>query len=323
MPVHIWDGFSPAPAACRQAVVSIGNFDGVHLGHARLIAVAAQLAREQKSGAVALTFDPPPAALLRPEQPHLPLTTLSERCRLLERVGAAQIVVLRTTPALLELRAEEFFGEALVKRLGLRGLVEGHNFAFGKDREGTPDVLERLCGQARLPLMIVPPVLAAGAAVSSSRIREALRQGDVETARLCLDRLYALEGKVAAGQGRGRTLGFPTANLEGVETLLPKDGVYAARAQVAAGKAFPAAVNVGPNPTFGETDRKLEVHLIGFEGDLYGQQLRLEFLKRLRPTQSFASADALRVQLRRDATAAQWAIAAEENDATTSIYPQR
>ena len=303
MPIHRWDGFTAAPIGCPGAVLTIGNFDGVHRGHARLVQETAALAQELGTQPVVLTFEPHPVTLLRPELHYHPLAVLAERCRLLEAAGAREVLVLSTTAALLNLEAEEFFRDVLCVRLGVRGLVEGQNFAFGKNRRGTTQRLESLCRMQKLPLRIIPPVLVGDEAVSSSRTRLALLDGNVTEVRLCLGRPYAMEGTVSVGAKRGRALGFPTANLGKITTLLPGEGVYAARAE-AAGKMWPAAVNVGPNPTFGVIDRKVEVHLIGYEGDLYEQKLRVEMLERLRDTRAFASADELKLQLERDVSQA-------------------
>jgi riboflavin kinase/FMN adenylyltransferase len=178
-------------------------------------------------------------------------------------------------------------------------MVEGTNFGFGRDREGNIDTLAALCRAHGLDLEVVPPLELAGVPVSSSRVRRTLQSGDVSEAAALLGRPYRLSGIVGTGQRRGQTLGFPTANLEQVVTVIPGDGVYAVRAWHA-GSSWPAAANVGPNPTFGEQARKLEVHLIGYEGDLYGEPLAIEFLERLRDTRPFSGVSQLVAQLRDD-----------------------
>jgi riboflavin kinase/FMN adenylyltransferase len=185
------------------------------------------------------------------------------------------------------------------ERLAARALVEGRNFGFGRDREGNVQTLARLCGAAGVALTVVPPAEAAGGEVSSSRVRDALARGDVAAAAQLLGRPYRLHGTVGAGRRRGAGLGFPTANLTDLRTLAPGDGVYAARALVG-DEAWPAAANVGPNPTFGESQRKVEAHLVGFDGDLYGRPLAVDFLRRLRDTRPFAGPAELRAQLARD-----------------------
>jgi riboflavin kinase/FMN adenylyltransferase len=227
------------------------------------------------------------------------LTAVPDRAALLQEYGADHVLILRTTAALLHLGAAEFFREVVRERLAARAVVEGANFAFGRDREGNVDTLAQLCREASLTLEVVPPYLLDGVPVSSSRVRAALLRGDVRGAAVLLGRLYRLRGTVGSGQRRGQTLGFPTANLEGVETVIPGDGVYAVRAEHQ-GRTWPGAANIGPNPTFGEQARKLELHLIGFQGDLYGQGLAVDFVERLRDTRPFRSVEDLVEQLRRD-----------------------
>jgi riboflavin kinase/FMN adenylyltransferase len=279
--------------------VAVGNFDGVHRGHAALVAELRRQARAVGGPAVAVTFDPHPLKVLRPEQFQPVLTTVSERARLLHGCGADAVLFLKTTPALLQLGAAAFFQQVLQDRLAARAIVEGTNFGFGRNREGTIETLALLCRQAGLPLAIVPPVLRGGRPVSSSRVRKALERGAVREAADLLDRPYRLQGTVVTGRQRGRTIGFPTANLEKIETLVPGDGVYAVEVQ-RGDESWPGALNIGPNPTFGEHARKVEAHLIGFQGDLLGQTLAIDFLDRLRDTRPFASVAELVEQLRRD-----------------------
>jgi riboflavin kinase / FMN adenylyltransferase len=292
-----------APDACRGGVLSIGNFDGVHRGHQTLCAEAARLADTLGCPAMAVTFDPHPLQLLHPAAFQPLLTTIAHRAELLHAAGAEHVLILQTTPALLELSARDFFGGLIAKDLRARAIVEGYNFAFGKGREGTTDVLRSLCAQAGVPLTLVPPQEVLGKPVSSSRVRAEILAGRLDVVLALLGRPYQLDGTVVAGQRRGATLGFPTANLSAVHTLVPGDGVYAVRA-IHAGKSWPAAANVGPNPTFGEHTRKIEVHLIGFSGDLYGHDLTVVFIEKLRDTRPFASIDELVEQLRIDAARA-------------------
>jgi riboflavin kinase/FMN adenylyltransferase len=287
------------PPECRGGALAVGNFDGVHLGHAALLARLREKARVVAGPAVVLTFDPHPLELLRPGKPLALLTTTQDRSRLLRELGADEVVVLHTTPDLLALTAEAFFTRVIRERFAARAMVEGVSFGFGHNREGNTATLERLCAEADLPLTVVPPVLLDGAEVSSSRIRAALQRGAVEEAARLLGRPYRLHGTVAVGQRRGQTLGFPTANLERISVVAPGDGVYAVSAELD-GTVWPGAANVGPNPTFGEQDRKVEVHLIGFTGDLYGQPMAVDFLRRLRDTRPFSGAAELAAQLRRD-----------------------
>jgi riboflavin kinase/FMN adenylyltransferase len=300
MACYPFDWRKTPPEECRQGAVSVGNFDGVHRGHAALVAELRRRARAIHGPAVAVTFDPHPLQLLQPERFQPVLTTPADRAELLQACGADHVLILRTTPDFLQLSAAEFFQVVLRERLAARAVVEGPNFGFGRNREGDLNSLRELCRETGLLLTVVPPLMTAeGQPVSSSRVRRALVAGDVRAAAELLGRPYRLRGQVAVGHRRGQTLGFPTANLERVPTLIPGDGVYAVRV-FASATAWPAAANVGPSPTFGEQARRVEVHLIGFQGDLYGQELAVEFLDRLRDTRPFAGPAELVEQLRRD-----------------------
>ncbi len=307
MTIHSLPWQAMPPAECRRGVVSIGNFDGVHRGHAALMAELRRQADTAASPAIALTFDPHPLTLLRPAQALLPLSITADRAEWLEQLGADHVLVLQTTADLLVLDAATFFEEVIHQRLAARALVEGVNFGFGRDRGGDVQTLAQLCGPAGMALTVVPPVLIEGQPVSSSRIRALLLAGDVGMAAQLLGRPHRLHGTVGSGAGRGRGLGFPTANLQELRTLAPGDGVYAARAHHGSG-SWPAAVNVGPNPTFGERGRKIEAHLLGFSGELKGQPLALDFVRRLRDTRPFASAADLVEQLHRDIEQARQAV---------------
>lgn len=279
--------------------MAIGNFDGVHRGHQTLVAETTRQAKEVGGPAVILSFDPPPVHLLRPGLIQPPLTPLDTRIALLEAAGADAVLILRTTTELLQLSATEFFSQVVQERLAARAMVEGENFGFGRNREGDTALLAKLCRNAGLTLTIVPPILLGDRAISSSRVRQALLAGNVRDAAIQLGRNYRVRGVVGTGQKRGRTLGFPTANLTDVQSLLPRDGVYAVGASTKGGQWMGAA-NVGPNPTFGEHARKVEVHLLDFSGDLVGQPLVVEFFERCRDTRPFPSVAELTAQLQRD-----------------------
>jgi riboflavin kinase/FMN adenylyltransferase len=289
------------PARARGAIVTVGNFDGVHRGHQQLLGRLRARADAAGAPALAITFDPHPVALLRPGDAPVPLVWIDREIALLRDAGATEVAVFRTGKWLLELTAREFFDQVILKELGARGMVEGPNFAFGRDRKGDVATLSGWCADAGIAFEVVAPTLIDGRLVSSSLIRQSLREGRVEEAWQLLGRPHRLRGRGVRGAGRGRGLGIPTVNLAMIDVLLPAEGVYAARAWIeGAGRAWPAACNVGANPTFGESARKVEAHLIESTADLYEKTVEIEFLKRLRATRAFASVDELLTQIRAD-----------------------
>lgn len=298
------------PADLRRGAVTIGNFDGVHRGHAKLVERLLAKARQVGGPAIVFTFDPHPVRLLRPEAAPPPLTWTDRKALLLDELGVTAVIAYPTDEDLLQLTPEGFFDRIIRQQLEARGMVEGPNFFFGRGRAGSIDTLAQLCQQANVSLEVVQPTTIGGQIVSSSRVRDAVAAGDVDLARQLLTRPYRVRGMVTHGAGRGAKIGFPTANIEAIDTLLPAQGVYAASVCTLAGN-WPAAVNIGPNPTFGENALKVEVHLIDFTGSLYGQPLEVDFLSRLRSIQSFESVAALKAQLTRDVAAARQIAAAE------------
>ena len=280
--------------------ITVGNFDGVHLGHREIVARLISLVQSRGLPAVALTFDPHPAELLHPGLARRFLTTTRRRAELLLSLGLDAVFVLNTTPELLNLSAEEFYSEVLCRRFRPAAIAEGEDFHFGHNRQGTLSDLQRWAGRDSIALTTVTPVQIAGTAVSSSRIRGLLEEGNVADANDLLVLPYRVEGQVVEGQRRGKALGFPTANLGNVHTLVPHDGVYAGVATTASGARYGAAIHVGKNLTFSATERTIEVHLLGFTGDLYGQLLQVEFFQRLRSTEKFDGVEALREQLHAD-----------------------
>jgi riboflavin kinase/FMN adenylyltransferase len=297
--VRVLRSLADFDASLAGGVVTIGNFDGVHVGHARLIECLKQRAERIGGPAIVFTFDPHPVRLLRPQQCPPPLTWTERKAVLLARLGVDALVAYPTDAALLALSAQEFFDKIVCGSLAARALVEGPNFRFGRDRAGDVALLETLCHRRGLSLDVVEPVEMKGDVVSSSRIRRLVAVGDVRAANHMLTSAYRVRGMVTHGAGRGSQLGFPTANLEGIDTLLPAHGVYAGRGFLG-DASWPAAVNIGPNPTFGEHADKVEAHLIGLDAVLYGQVLELDLLERLREIQAFDSRQELVDQLARD-----------------------
>ncbi len=295
------DGFGEIPERLRGALVAVGNFDGVHRGHGRLISRLRANALEAGAPALAITFDPHPVALLRPAEAPVPLVWTERKVALLKEAGADEVAVFVTGPWLLSLTAREFFDRVIVGQLGARGMVEGPNFAFGRDRGGDAALLAGWCRDAGLRFEVVAPTLVDDQLVSSSRIRRALADGRADEATRLLGRPHRLRGLVTHGAGRGAGLGFPTANLDEIDTLIPADGVYAAIARLQTrGPGLPAACHIGPNVTFGEQVCKVEAHLLDYDGDLYGRTIELDFLERLRPTRPFAGLDDLLAQITAD-----------------------
>ncbi len=290
----------PMPDACRGGALTIGNFDGVHVGHQALLAETIRQARP----AVAVTFNPHPIQILRPQRVQPFLSTLADRAALIQQYGVDHVLILQTSPALLQLRARAFFEQIVVDGLRAKFLVEGFTFAFGHKREGTIEVLKQLCAEKNVRLSLIPPREVNGQPVSSSRVRDELLAGRVDVAQQMLARPYRIAGIVGTGAKRGATLGFPTANLHDIATLIPGNGVYAVRATVD-GAVWPAAANVGPNPTFGENARKIEVHLIGFSGQLYEKRLSVDFVQKIRDTKPFANVPELVAQIKDDVVSAQ------------------
>lgn len=297
--MHIIRHLEELPPEARGGAVAIGNFDGVHRGHARIVEQLLQRAREVTGPAVVFTFDPHPVRILRPEQSPPPLTWTERKADLLAQLGVDWIVAYPTDEALLQLTAPMFFDRIVQNALDARAIVEGPNFFFGHNREGTIDVLRELTAAANLSLDIVSPVQIDGQLVSSSRVRQLISRGQVELACRMLTAPYRIRGIVTHGAGRGSKIGFPTANLEGIDTLLPAHGVYAGRAWKN-GNHWLAAINIGPNPTFGEAATKVEAHLVNYRDALYGKPLEIDFLERLRDTRPFASVDELVTQLKHD-----------------------
>ncbi|MFV0443596.1 MAG: bifunctional riboflavin kinase/FAD synthetase [Planctomycetaceae bacterium] len=285
--------------AGRGGCLTIGNFDGVHRGHQRILGTLVAQARECGVPAVAMTFDPHPIVLLAPHRAPPNLSTLSRKTELIERCGVDVLVVVETSRELLQLAPEEFFERIVRGDLAAGGMVEGPNFYFGRDRAGDVGLLQTLCIQAGMTFEVVDPVEHNGQIVSSSVIRRAISAGQVRDAVDQLGHPYQLAGTVVSGMQRGRQIGFPTANLAEMSTLLPADGVYAGSTRLD-NRTFAAAVHIGPNPTFGDDDRKIEVHLLGFTGDLYGQLLSVDLLSEIRPTRTFDSRDQLIRQVQQD-----------------------
>jgi len=300
--MQLYRKLSDFPPALRGGALTIGNFDGVHRGHATIINRLKQFAARLDRPAIVLTFDPHPVRILRPEQTPPPLTWTNRKADLLAELGVDVVVAYPTDRALLELGHEDFFRQIVIDAIGARAMVEGPNFYFGKNRGGDTGALRRLCTASDVELQILDPILAGDEYISSSRIRDLIREGNVDIAAKMLTHPYRIRGLVTHGSARGGSLGFPTANLDGIDTLIPAMGVYAGRTYVD-GRSHWSAIHIGPNPTFGEKALKVESHLINFEGSLYGQLIEVDFMSRLRDIRKFDSSEELIEQLQQDIAA--------------------
>lgn len=301
--MQIFSGLESYPPDSPPSVVALGVFDGVHLGHQRILATATERAHVLGLRAIACTFEPHPLQILQPERAPAPIMGIDDKLEILGRHGLDAAVVISFTREFSQIEAERFIADVLVGALRASEVVVGFNHTFGRGARGTPALLEELGSRAGYAVHVIPPLSVNGIVVSSSVIREALRAGDVGRARLLLGRPYAARSRVLRGSGRGRAIGFPTANLNPDRELILAPGVYAGRASWDEGSAG-AVVNLGVRPTFGEGKLWLEAHLLDFSGDLYGRVLTLTFLARLRPERKFESVEALRAQVAQDIVSA-------------------
>ena len=309
--MKVLKGSAAAVGALVRPVVTVGNFDGIHRGHRSILDTVRARARALGGVGVAYTFDPHPRRVLQPANAPKLLTTLEQRLELLEQAGVDVVVVERFTREFASTSAEAFIREVIHARIRPVEVYVGYDFHFGRDREGSMRLLTELGPRLGFSVTIIPEVQVGGSDVSSTRIRELLGAARVEEANAMLGRAYSVRGRVARGDARGRTLGFPTANLEPENEVLPGAGVYAGRLRLLdagsppAGAGFGAVTTVGTRPTFRSGSELLaEAHLLGFSGDLYGRRVELSFEARLRAERRFPSADALREQIRADVAAA-------------------
>jgi riboflavin kinase / FMN adenylyltransferase len=302
--MELFRGAGEVPAGFGPSAVTVGKFDGVHLGHRGVIAQLDSLAADRGLAPVAVTFDRHPLALLRPERAPEPLTSLAQREELLAQTDVAATLVLEFTPELSELSPEGFVADILVARLAARLVLAGTDFRFGHRGEGDVALLRALGAEHGFDVELLEDVRVDGERVSSTRIRELLAAGDVREAATLLGRAPRVRSTVVHGDAIGREIGFPTANLDPVmEGFLPADGVYAAWAHVDGGR-FGAAVSIGNNPTFeGVPARRTEAHLLDYAGDAYGRVIELEFIEHVRPMFRFPTVEDLVVALTDDVTA--------------------
>ncbi len=289
------------PESLRGAVIALGNFDGFHLGHQAVAKEAIEWARAEGRPSIIATFDPHPVRHFRPDVPPFRLTTLEQRQELYLAAGATAMLVFHFDGALAGTTAEDFVRVLLAEKLGVKGVVTGEDFTFGKGRTGNRSILESLGAEAGIRCRAVAPVLDGGEPVSSSRIRDALRDGNPQEAARLLTRPFAIRGVVEHGDKRGRTIGFPTANLPIENYLRPAYGVYAVTGRIlSTGQELKGAANIGVRPQFTPPKELLEPYFFDFSGDLYGQEVEVAFHHFLRGEAKFDSLDALTAQIERD-----------------------
>ncbi len=298
-----WEGTFP--------VITIGNFDGVHIGHQAIFRQVKERARKEKGKAVVFTFKPHPLKLLRPDRCPLLITPYAKRVRLIEHFGMDAVVVARFTPAFAALTPDRFFTEVLREVFQVRAIYIGYDFSFGKDRQGSVERLTALGRESGVDVIKVGPVRLHGDPVSSTRIRELVAQGEMRKAREFLGRYFFLSGTVTEGHGRGQKFGFPTANIGTGHELFPRKGVYATFLYYR-GRRYRAVTNVGVNPTFNNGKLSVETYVLDFNAPLYGEEISVSFVERLRDEICFSSVGALAEQIERDIQAAAKILEKEE-----------
>jgi riboflavin kinase/FMN adenylyltransferase len=304
---------SGLPPEVRGTILTVGTFDGVHRGHRAVLAEIVDRAADRGLASVLVTFDRHPLTVVRPEHAPALLTTPDEKKEILAQTGLDYVAFLRFTRALSRYSPEAFVRTFLVERFRVRELVIGYDHGFGRDRSGGSDTLRALGVELGFDVDVVGEVRADGESISSTRIRRAIREARLDEAARGLGRPYSIQGPIVHGQGRGRGLGFPTANLQppGGRKLLPPPGIYAVRASLRT-EIRDGLLHLGPRPTFPGSPPSLELYLLDYEGDLYGEPVRVEFLSKLRDVLPFTSAAALVAQMRRDVSEARSYFAARE-----------
>ncbi|MBX7513866.1 bifunctional riboflavin kinase/FAD synthetase [Qipengyuania sp. GH38] len=309
------DHRDPLPESLRGAIIALGNFDGFHLGHQAVAKQAIDWARAEGRPSIIATFDPHPVRHFKPDAPPFRLTTLEQRQELYLAAGATAMLVFHFDGELAGTTAEDFVKVLLAEHLGAAGVVTGEDFTFGKARGGNFDKLVSLGREVGIEARAAQPVLDGGKPVSSSRVREALREGDPQEAARLLTRPFAIRGIVEHGDKRGRTIGYPTANLSIEHYLRPKYGIYAVTGRIlSTGQELLGAANIGVRPQFEPPKELLEPYFFDFSGDLYGQEIEVAFHHFLRGEAKFDSLDELTAQMEKDCLEARHLLSARGND---------
>jgi riboflavin kinase / FMN adenylyltransferase len=296
----ILDSRQPMPATLRDAIVALGNFDGFHRGHQAVVGAAIDWARSEGRPCIVATFSPHPMRYFKPETPPFRLTRLDQRVELFEAAGADAMLVFHFDEALASTPAERWIEEALAGKLGAAGVVTGQDFTFGAKRGGSPALLAEVGARFGIGARTVGPVHDDLGPISSSRIRAALREGDCAEATRLLTRPFAIRGLVQHGDKLGRSIGYPTANIDMGEYLRPRYGIYAVTGLLPDGRRLPGAANLGIRPSFDPPKELLEPYFFDFSGDLYGQEIEVALHAFLRPEARFDTLDELTAQMQRD-----------------------
>lgn len=299
--MQVITGTEVIPPEFREAFITIGNFDGVHLGHRLIFQKLIPEARKENRKALLITFVPHPKMLLHPERrPFYLLTTIEEKIKLLEALGLDALILIPFTLEYAQTTAESFILDVLWKNLQVRKIFIGHDYSFGKDKRGNKDMLTAFGKKLGFEVAVINAVAAGDTVISSTRIRAAILEGDVKTAAMLLGRPYNVSGTVIEGKRRGAALGFPTANIKPQKELLPAKGVYAAIVNLE-GKRYNGVLSIGLNPTFGDVRLSMEVHLMDFSGDIYGKCVDVLFIERIREERKFPGPEMLSLQIKKDA----------------------
>jgi riboflavin kinase / FMN adenylyltransferase len=302
----------------RNPVITLGSFDGVHMGHMRIFSMVQNIARQKGGDPIVITFTQHPRKIITPRTPPRILTTASEKVSAIQSCGIGNIILLDFTAQMAQMTATEFFNEIVLKKLGIIDIVVGYDHAFGRNREGNIDFLREISKHRGFGVTRVEPKSFYSRPISSTWIRTELEDGNVRLAASLLGRRYAISGMVVRGAERGRTIGFPTANLvpDDADKVIPKDGVYAVTVLVGGAERYEGMLNIGTNPTFANIERTIETHLFDFSRDIYGSSIEIEFVDRIRDEQKFDSVDELVAQIGRDGSAAREILREAEGNGT-------
>lgn len=298
--MKVIDGIEHIKERFPYPLLTIGNFDGVHLGHQAIFKMLAEKARKKNGTSMVLTFQPHPMRVISPEKAPRQLTTFKDKVELISAFGIDYLICVNFTKEFSAIEAKDFVKDILVNKIGVKEIFIGSNYLFGKNRKGSPELLKRMGKKYGFKVIIVEELKTNGMTISSSRIRSLISNGRVEEISRFLGRPYSVDGTVIKGTRRGRNLlHIPTANLTTSNELLPNDGVYAVMVNLE-GKMFKGAANIGYNPTFKEKRFSFEIHILNFDGDILGKDLRVSFIKRLRDEMRFNNAQELASQMKKD-----------------------